>query len=106
MRAPAYASMRWIKQDWRHLRIIDNKVIYAKRCGAVGTRTRSGKARLCLPAKVIKRLLRTQDGTAALKRQIRAKLRAEAGARVPYDPIILEEFNRFQQSDKFKDKKN
>jgi hypothetical protein len=106
MRAPAYASMRWIKQDWRFLKIEKNKIIYSKKCGAVGTRTKTGKARLCLPAKVIKTLLRTKDGKQALTRQIRRKLAASKGERVPYDPIILTVFRDFQKNDPFKDKPN
>ena len=109
MPAPAYASMRWIRQDWRFLRLGKNSdgdtiIIFDKKCGAEGGRTASGKARLCLPAKVIKDLKRSKRGKAALIRQIRKKIAAPKGTKVPYDPIILEKFRIFQQNDKFKDR--
>jgi hypothetical protein len=109
MKAPGYNSLRWIKQDWRYLRLgkdIDGNtiIIFDKKCGSAGGRTQSGKARLCLPAKVIKDLKRSKRGRQALIRQIRKKISAPKGSRVPYDPIILEKFRTFQLNDKFKDK--
>ena len=108
MRAPGYNSVRWIRQDWRYLRLgkdIEGNtiIVFDRKCGSAGGRTASGKARLCLPAKVIKDLKRSKRGRAALIRQIRKKIAAPKGSRVPYDPFILEKFRRFQLNDKFKD---
>ena len=109
MKAPGYNSLRWIKQDWRYLRLgkdIEGNtiIVFDKKCGSEGGRTASGKARLCLPAKVIKDLKRSKRGKAALIRQIRKKIAAPKGTRVRYDPIILEKFRLFQLQDKFKDR--
>ena len=108
MRAPGYNSVRWIRQDWRYLRLgkdIEGNtiIVFDRKCGSAGGRTASGKARLCLPAKVIKDLKRSKRGRAALIRQIRKKIAAPKGSRVPYDPFILEKFRTFQLNDKFKD---
>ena len=108
MKAPGYNSLRWIRQDWRYLRLAkdiegNTIIVFDKKCGGQGGRTASGKARLCLPAKVIKDLKRSKRGKAALIRQIRKKIAAPKGKRVPYDPIILEKFRLFQLQDKFKD---
>ena len=88
MTAPAFRSYSWIKQDWRVLRIINNKVEYGDQCGSVSNTTKSGKKRLCLPIYVIKKLLRTERGKEILKTQIRKKLRAEVGSKVKYHPEI------------------
>lgn len=88
MTAPAFRSYSWIKQDWRVLRIVNNKIEYGDQCGSISNTTKSGKKRLCLPIYVIKKLLRTERGKDILKTQIRKKLRAEVGSKVKYHPEI------------------
>ena len=88
MTAPAFRSYSWIKQDWRVLQIIKDKIVYGDQCGSVSNTTKSGKKRLCLPIYVIKKLLRTKRGKEILKSQIRRKLRGEKGSKVRYHPEI------------------
>ena len=88
MTAPAFRSYSWIKQDWRVLRIVNNRIEYGDQCGSISNTTKSGKKRLCLPIYVIKKLLRTERGKEILKTQIRKKLRSEVGSKVKYHPEI------------------
>ena len=90
-------------QDWQFVIIKNGKLVFSGKCGATGTRTKSGKARLCLPFKVLQKLNRTQLGREALKEQVRAKLRAEPGERVSWNPIIKMEFDRFNRKDTRRD---
>lgn len=90
-------------QDWRFVLIKNGKLVFTGKCGATGTRTKNGKARLCLPFKVLQKLNRTQLGREALKEQVRAKLRAEIGERVRWNPIIKMEFDRFNRRDNRRD---
>ena len=49
--APGYQSYGWTTQDWRSIKVNSKGDIdYSEKCGAEGTRTKSGKPRLCLPA--------------------------------------------------------
>jgi len=109
MKAPGYNSYRWIKQDWRAVRVSfsDGKanINYDKLCGAKGTKTASGKPRLCLPRKVITNLLRSKKGTEALISQAMKKARAKKGQRVRYNEKVGEVFRKFQAADKTVDKK-
>ena len=103
-----YNSARWIRQNWRYVkekrrgangrRLFDTSI----KCGAI---TKDGKVRLCLPLEVIKDLQKTKKGRDALSSQIRRKLKAGKGMRVPYNDIVNDALKRFQQADKFKDKK-
>ena len=101
-----YNSTRWIRQDWRFvmekrrgpdgIRQFDTSI----RCGG---KTKDGRVRLCLPAKVIPALTRTAEGREALAEQARRKLRNGRGVRTPYNAIVLREFVKFQRSDPFED---
>ena len=101
-----YNSTRWIRQDWRFVmekrrgpdgvRQFDTSI----RCGG---KTKDGRVRLCLPAKVITALTRTAEGREALAEQARRKLRNGRGVRTPYNAIVLREFVKFQRSDPFED---
>ena len=87
--APGYQSYGWTTQDWRSIKV-NNKgdIDYSEKCGAEGTRTKSGKPRLCLPAPVIRSLMKTESGKEVLRTQARKKLRAKKGERVPWHPRI------------------
>lgn len=101
--------MRWILQDWRYIRetrrgsngrrLFD----YSIKCGG---KTRDGRVRLCLPLGVIHDLKRTKAGRQALSDQVKAKLKAAQGERVPYNDTVLAAFRRFQDSDTFTDRRN
>ena len=105
MRAPGYNSYRWIQQDWRSLRISKGKIVHDAKCGAKGTKFKSGKPRLCLPLSVIKKLMKTKDGKEILKSQINKKARAKKGQRVAWHPRIKELHSAMESKDKTKDKK-
>ena len=105
MRAPGYNSYRWIQQDWRSLKISKGKILHDAKCGAKGTKFKSGKPRLCLPLYVIKNLMKTKEGKEILKSQINKKARAKKGQRVPWHPRIKELHSRMESKDKTKDKK-
>lgn len=109
MKAPGYNSYRWIKQDWRSVRVSFSDghtyINYDKLCGEKGTRTKSGKPRLCLPRKVITTLLRSKSGTEALVSQAVRKSRAKKGQRVRYNERVASVFRDFQSKDKTKDRK-
>jgi hypothetical protein len=128
MRAPAYRSKRWIKQDWRYLKLQSQKslfdddveitgITFDKRCGSIGGRTEKGRPRLCLPLAVIKKLytpIQTKTGKKrkltpsqqknnnALIEQIRNKLFSNK-TKVPWNPIIKKAVNDFQKKDRFVD---
>ena len=87
--APGYQSYSWIQEDWRAVKVSNSgKIDYTQKCGAKGTKTASGKPRLCLPLKAIKSLMRSKAGKEQLKKQARAKSRAKKGARVSYLPLV------------------
>ena len=87
--APGYQSYGWTTQDWRSIKVNSKGDIdYSEKCGAEGTRTKSGKPRLCLPAPVIRSLMKTESGKEVLRTQARKKLRAKKGERVPWHPRI------------------
>ena len=87
--APGYQSYGWTTQDWRSIKVNSKGDIdYSEKCGAEGTRTKSGKPRLCLPAPVIRSLMKTESGKEVLRKQARKKLRAKKGERVPWHPRI------------------
>jgi len=106
-----YNSARWIQQDWRFI-IYTNRdgrgmktFRHDGKCGRKGGVTQSGKTRLCLPQKVILKLKKTKLGRDALHEQVNRKLRAKKGQNVEYNEIVLKEFQEFQKSDPFQDKK-
>jgi len=105
MKAPGYNSYRWIQQDWRSLRVTKGKIDYAPKCGAKGTKFKSGKPRLCLPLYVIKKLMKSKSDREILKTQINKKARAKKGQRVTYHPRIAELHKKMEYKDKTKDKK-
>ena len=87
--APGYQSYGWTTQDWRSIKVNSKGDIdYSEKCGAEGTRTKSGKPRLCLPAPVIRSLMKTESGKEVLRKQARKKLRAKKGEKVPWHPRI------------------
>lgn len=127
MRAPAYRSKRWIKQDWRYLKLIYKEDLFGnreivrlsfdKRCGAIGGRTEKGRARLCLPLAVINKLWsppktkagkdrkltkKQSENNKALIDQINKKLNSNK-TRVPWNPIVKRAVMDFQAKDKFQD---
>ena len=87
--APGYQSYGWTTQDWRSIKVNSKGDIdYSEKCGAEGTRTKSGKPRLCLAAPIIRSLMKTESGKEVLRTQARKKLRAKKGERVPWHPRI------------------
>ncbi len=87
--APGYQSYGWTTQDWRSIKVNSKGDIdYSEKCGAEGTRTKSGKPRLCLAAPIIRSLMKTESGKEVLRQQARKKLRAKKGERVPWHPRI------------------
>jgi guanylate kinase len=88
-KAPGYNSYGWTTQDWRSIKVNSKGDIdYSEKCGAEGTRTKSGKPRLCLAAPIIRSLMKTESGKEVLRTQARKKLRAKKGERVPWHPRI------------------
>lgn len=87
--APGYQSYGWTTQDWRSIKV-NNKgdIDYSEKCGAEGTRTASGKPRLCLPAPVVKSLMRSESGKEVIRKQARKKARAKKGESVAWHPRI------------------
>ncbi|MDB2565353.1 hypothetical protein N9X64_00390 [bacterium] len=87
--APGYQSYGWTTQDWRSIKVNSKGDIdYSEKCGAEGTRTKSGKPRLCLAAPIIRSLMKTESGKEVLRKQAQKKLRAKKGERVPWHPRI------------------
>lgn len=95
--APGYQSYAWTTQDWRAVKVSGDELSYDRKCGAEGTRTPSGKPRLCLPRAVIQQLLRSREGRKILKDQAMKKLRAPKGSRVPWHPRIRELHARLEE---------
>jgi hypothetical protein len=96
--AAGYQSYAWTTQDWRSVFIHrDGSVSFDKKCGAKGTRLKSGKPRLCLPVSVTEELLETQKGTDILIEQARKKQRAKKGQRVPWNPVIKDLHRRLEK---------
>jgi len=96
-KAPGYNSYAWTTQDWRSIKV-NNKgdIDYSEKCGAEGTKTPSGSPRLCLPAEVVRSLLRTESGKDVIRTQARKKARAEKGERVPWHPRIKKIWKRVE----------
>ncbi len=95
--APGYQSYGWTTQDWRSIKV-NNKgeIDYSQKCGAEGTKTPSGSPRLCLPAAVVKSLIRTDSGKDVIRTQARKKARAKKGERVPWHPRIKKIWKRIE----------
>ena len=104
--APGYQSYGWTTQDWRSIKV-NNKgdIDYSQKCGAEGTKTPSGSPRLCLPAAVVKSLIRTDSGKEVIRKQARKKARAKKGERVPWHPRIKKIWKRIEDKT-VKDKPN
>jgi guanylate kinase len=104
--APGYQSYGWTTQDWRSIKV-NNKgdIDYSQKCGAEGTKTPSGSPRLCLPAAVVKSLIRTESGKEVIRKQARKKARAKKGERVPWHPRIKKIWKRIEDKT-VKDKPN
>jgi hypothetical protein len=96
-KAPGYNSYGWTTQDWRSIKV-NNKgdIDYSEKCGAEGTKTPSGSPRLCLPAEVVRSLMRTDSGKDVIRTQARKKARAEKGERVPWHPRIKKIWKRVE----------
>jgi len=123
MKAPAYKSLRWIRQDWRYIKLISQnklfsdkpKIIaisYDVRCGGVGGRDEKGRPRLCLPLAVIEKLWtdpnrkkpltpKEKANNNALISQAVAKLKSNK-KRVEWNSIVKKTMSDFQKKDKFK----
>jgi guanylate kinase len=104
--APGYQSYAWTTQDWRSIKV-NNKgdIDYKEKCGAEGTQTPDGSPRLCLPADVIRTLMKTDSGKDILRTQARKKARAKKGERVSWHPRIKEIWARVEKKT-VKDKPN
>lgn len=89
MPAPGYQSHAWTTQDWRTVRLHQDRISYEQKCGE-GSTLPSGRKRLCLPREVIQKLLRSDEGKRILREQAEKKQRAEPGARVSWHPRIRE----------------
>lgn len=96
-KAPGYNSYAWTTQDWRSIKV-NNKgeVDYAKKCGAEDTQVADGTPRLCLPAEVVRTLMKSKNGKEILLTQARKKARASKGQRVPWHPRIKEIWKRVE----------
>ena len=95
--APGYQSYGWTTHDWRSIKV-NNKgdIDYSEKCGAEGTKTPSGSPRLCLPAAVVRSLMRTESGKDVIRNQARKKARAKKGERVPWHPRIKKIWKRIE----------
>jgi len=96
-KAPGYNSYGWTTQDWRSIKV-NNKgdIDYSEKCGAEDTQVADGSPRLCLPAEVIRSLLRTESGKDVIRTQARKKARAKKGVRVPWHPRIKKIWKRVE----------
>ena len=96
-KAPGYNSYAWTTQDWRSIKV-NNKgeVDYSKKCGAADTQVADGTPRLCLPAEVVRTLMKSKNGKDILRTQARKKARASKGQRVPWHPRIKEIWKRVE----------
>lgn len=87
--APGYQSYGWTTQDWRVVIVKrGGSVDYDDKCGAPSNSLSGGRKRLCLPAPVIRKLLRSKKGKDVLIEQARKKERAKPGASVRWHPMI------------------
>jgi len=95
--APGYQSYAWTTQDWRSIKV-NNKgdIDYSKKCGAEDTQVADGTPRLCLPAEVVRTLMKSDNGKDILRTQARKKARAKKGQRVPWHPRIKEIWKRVE----------
>ena len=95
--APGYQSYAWTTQDWRSIKV-NNKgdIDYSKKCGAEDTQVADGTPRLCLPAEVVRTLMKSDKGKDILRTQARKKARAKKGQRVPWHPRIKEIWKRVE----------
>ena len=96
-KAPGYNSYAWTTQDWRSIKV-NNKgeVDYSKKCGAEDTQVADGTPRLCLPAEVVRTLMKSKNGKEILLTQARKKARAAKGTRIPWHPRIKEIWKRVE----------
>ena len=81
----------------------DIRVSYDKRCGSVGGRTEGGRTRLCLPKKVIEKLLKTKKGKKAIIDQAEKKL-FSSKKKVSWNSLVKKEILSFQKKTKIKNK--
>lgn len=96
--APGYQSYAWTTQDWRVLIVKSGgKIDYSDKCGAPSNSLSGGRKRLCLPAPVIKRLVRSKSGKQILIEQARKKERAKPGVSVRWDPRIRDLWRELEQ---------
>ena len=121
-KAPAYKSLRWIRQDWRYIKLISqNKLFsddpeivgisYDVRCGGVGGRDEKNRPRLCLPRQVIEDLWtdpskkkltkREKANNEALIDQAMRKLKSNK-KRVFWNETVKRKMRMFDSKDKFK----
>lgn len=122
MPAPAYKSMRWIRQDWRYIKLLSQNKLFSEkpeiiglsydiRCGGIGGRDEKGRTRLCLPREVIEKLYtdpskkkrltkKEKENNKALFEQALRKLKSTK-KRVEWNTIIKREMKKFDKKDKF-----
>ena len=89
MSAPGYQSHAWTTQDWRTVKLHEDRISYEEKCGTDST-LRPGRKQLRLPKEVIQKLLRSAEGKKILRQQAEKKQRAEPGERVEWHPKIKE----------------
>jgi guanylate kinase len=96
-KAPGYNSYGWTTQDWRSIKV-NNKgdIDYSEKCGAEDTQVADGTPRLCLPAEVVRTLMKSKNGKEILLTQARKKARAAKGTRVPWHPRIKKIWKRVE----------
>jgi hypothetical protein len=121
-KAPAYKSMRWIKQDWRYIKLISQSslfgddpqivgISYDVRCGGIGGRDEKNRPRLCLPREVIEKLWtdpkrkkkltkREIQKNDALIEQVMNKLKSNK-KKVSWNETVKKAMNTFDKKDKF-----
>lgn len=96
--APGYESWSWTQEDWRSIKVSNQgEIDYSEKCGADGTKTASGKPRLCLPVEAIRSLMKSEAGRSELRSQARKKARAAKGERVPYLPRVAKAVKKATQ---------
>lgn len=116
MGAPGYQSWQWTQQDWRSILLRKNRdstplkkgqynkdLDWSHKCGAKGTRLSGDRPPLCLPIHAIRELNKTKQGRSILLKQVKKKVKAKKGQRVPYPPEIAElvrEANEMTPKDK------
>ena len=122
-KAPAYKSMRWIRQDWRYIKLISQRslfgddpqivgISYDVRCGGIGGRDEKNRPRLCLPREVIEKLWtdpkrkkkltkREKEKNNALIEQVLNKLKSNK-KKVTWNMTVKKAMNNFDKKDTFK----